>query len=148
MLGNDRLRGLLFGMLGALGQVANVVTARYALVDDFPAISATLIRIAIGAVIVWALAALRGQAGETIRQWRDRQALRAMVAASFAGPFLGIWLSLIAVQNARLGIASTLMALPPILLIPLEYALFRQRVSPRGLVGTMVALGGVALLFW
>ena len=93
-------------------------------------------------------AALRGQAGETIRQWRDRRALRAMVAASFAGPFLGIWLSLIAVQNARLGIASTLMALPPILLIPLEYALFRQRVSPRGLVGTMVALGGVALLFW
>ena len=141
-------RGLLFGLLGALGQVANLVTARYALVDDFPAISATLIRIAIGAVIVWALAALRGQAGETIRQWRDRQALRAMVAASFAGPFLGIWLSLIAVQNARLGIASTLMALPPILLIPLEYALFRQRVSPRGLVGTMVALGGVALLFW
>lgn len=141
-------RGLLFGLLGALGQVANLVTARYALVDDFPAISATLIRIAIGAVIVWALAALHGQAGETIRQWRDRQALRAMVAASFAGPFLGIWLSLIAVQNARLGIASTLMALPPILLIPLEYALFRQRVSPRGLVGTMVALGGVALLFW
>ncbi len=141
-------RGLLFGLLGALGQVANLVTARYALVDDFPAISATLIRIAIGAVIVWALAALHGQAGETIRQWRDRRALRAMVAASFAGPFLGIWLSLIAVQNARLGIASTLMALPPILLIPLEYALFRQRVSPRGLVGTMVALGGVALLFW
>jgi drug/metabolite transporter (DMT)-like permease len=71
-----------------------------------------------------------------------------MIAASVVGPFLGIWLSLIAVQNARLGIASTLMALPPILLIPLEYGLFRQRVSPRGLAGTVIALGGVALLFW
>ena len=38
-------RGLLFGLLGALGQVANLVTARYALVDDFPALSATIIRI-------------------------------------------------------------------------------------------------------
>ena len=141
-------RGLLFGLLGALGQVANLVTARYALVDDFPALSATLIRIAIGAGIVWGVAALRGQAGHTVRQWGDRRAWRAIVAASFVGPFLGIWLSLIAVQNARLGIASTLMALPPVILIPVEYALFRQRVSPRGLAGTVIALGGVALLFW
>lgn len=141
-------RGLLFGLLGALGQVANLVTARYALVGDFPALSATIIRIAIGAVVVWLIAALRGQAGHTVRQWGDRRALRAIVAASFVGPFLGIWLSLIAVQNARLGIASTLMALPPVILIPLEYAFFRQRVSPRGLVGTVIALGGVALLFW
>ena len=141
-------RGLLFALLGALGQVANLVTARYALVGDFPALSATLIRIAIAVVIVWVLAALRGQAGDTIRQWGDRRALRAMAAASLVGPFLGIWLSLIAVQHARLGIAATLMALPPVLLIPLEYALFRQRVSSRGLVGTLIALGGVALLFW
>ena len=141
-------RGLLFALLGALGQVTNLVTARYALVGDFPALSATLIRIAIAVVIVWIVAALRGQAGHTVRQWGDRPALRAIVAASFVGPFLGIWLSLIAVQNARLGIASTLMALPPVLLIPLEYALFRQRVSPRGLAGTLMALGGVALLFW
>jgi drug/metabolite transporter (DMT)-like permease len=141
-------RGLLFGLLGALGQVANLVTARYALVDDFPALSATIIRIAIGVVIVWGVAVLRGQVGDTFRQWRDGPALRAMAAASFVGPFLGIWLSLIAVQNARLGIASTLMALPPILLIPLEYLLFRQRVSARGLIGTVMALGGVALLFW
>lgn len=141
-------RGLLFGLLGALGQVANLVTARYALVGNFPALSATLIRIAIGAVIVWAVAALRGQVSHTLRQWHDGRALRAMAAASFVGPFLGIWLSLIAVQNARLGIASTLMALPPILLIPLEYLLFRQRVSARGLIGTVIAMGGVALLFW
>jgi drug/metabolite transporter (DMT)-like permease len=59
---------------------------------------------------------------------------------------LGIWLSLIAVQNARLGIAATLMALPPVLLIPLEYFVFKQRVSRRGIVGTAVAIAGVALI--
>jgi uncharacterized membrane protein len=141
-------RGLLFALLGALGQVANLVTARYALVDDFPALSATLIRIAIGLVVLWGVSALRREVGYTVAQWRDRRALTALLAASFVGPFLGIWLSLVAVQHARLGIASTLMALPPVLLIPLEYAFFRHRVSRRSVAGTVIALVGVALLFW
>lgn len=140
-------KGLLFGLLGAMGQVANLVTARYALVDDFPTISATLIRILIALLILWMLAAVRGQVWYTFNQWQDRQAFRALLAGATVGPFLGIWFSLIAVQNARLGIASTLMALPPILLIPLEYLIHGRRVSQRGLVGTVVAMIGVALLF-
>lgn len=141
-------RGLLFALLGALGQVANLVTARYALVDDFPTLSATLIRIGLALVAMWALAAAQGQARHTLHQWRDRRALQTIMAGALVGPFLGIWLSLVAVQNARLGIASTLMALPPVLLIPLEYAAFRQRVSRRGVAGTLIALAGVGLLFW
>jgi drug/metabolite transporter (DMT)-like permease len=141
-------RGLAFALLGALGQVANLVTARYALVDNFPTISATLIRILVAMVILWGLAAVRGQVRHTFRQWRDGPAFRALLAGSTFGPFLGIWFSLIAVQNARLGIASTLMALPPIILIPLEYAIYRHRVSRRGAIGTIVAMAGVAMLFW
>ncbi len=141
-------RGLLFAFLGALGQVANLVTARFALGDGFSTISATLIRILVALVVLWGLAAARGQVRHTFRQWRDRQAFSALVAGSTVGPFLGIWLSLIAVQNARLGIASTLMALPPVLLIPLEYALYRRRVSRRALAGTLAAMAGVAVLLW
>ena len=140
-------RGLLFALLGAVGQVANLVTARYALVDDFPAISATVIRILVAIIILWGLAGLRGQIRYTFRQWRDKQGFQALIAGATFGPFLGIWFSLIAVQNARLGIASTLMALPPILLIPLEYLIYRRRVSRRGMTGTVVAMVGVALLF-
>jgi drug/metabolite transporter (DMT)-like permease len=141
-------RGLLFGFLGALGQVANLVTARYALVGNYPAISATVIRISVALVILWGIAALQRQIRDTFSAWRDRQAFRALLAGAFVGPFLGIWLSLIAVQNARLGIASTLMALPPVILIPLEYVFFHRRISRRGLAGTLMAMAGVALLFW
>lgn len=141
-------KGLLFAFLGALGQVANLVTTRFALDDGFPTISATVIRILIAFLILWGLAAARGQVSHTLHQWRDRLAFRALLAGSTVGPFLGIWLSLVAVQNARLGIASTLMALPPVLLIPLEYVLFRRRVSRRSVMGTGLAMAGVALLFW
>lgn len=140
-------KGLLYGLLGALGQVLNLVTARYALVDDFSAISATVIRILIAMIILWGLALVRGQFLGTFDKWRDRRVLGAIIAGSAFGPFLGIWLSLIAVQNARLGIASTLMALPPILLIPVEYLVYRRKISRRGIVGTVVAMVGVAMLF-
>ena len=146
--GHTYRRGLFFALLGALGQVSNLVTARYALVDDFSPLSATLVRVALAMVVLWGMAAARGQAADTVRPWSDRRALGAVLLGALVGPTLGIWLSLIAVQNARLGIASTLMALPPVLLIPLEYAAFRQRISRRGVAGTVVALAGVALLFW
>ena len=140
-------KGLIFGLLGAAGQVANLITARYALVDGFSSISATLIRIFIALLILWVAAAARRQIGHIFQQWRDRQAFKSLLAGATVGPFLGIWLSMIAVQNARLGIASTLMALPPVLLIPMEYALFGRRVSTRAFAGTVVAMAGVALLF-
>lgn len=139
--------GILFGLLGALGQVTNLVTARFGLVGDYSSTSASMIRIFVALIILWSLAAIRGQVRFTFRQWRNRKAFPPMLAGSFVGPFLGIWLSLIAVQYARLGIAATLMALPPILLIPIEYILFRRRVSTRGIVGTAIAITGVALIF-
>lgn len=141
-------RGLLFALAGALGQVANLITARYGLEGGYSTVSATIIRIFVAIIILWGLAALRGQVRHTFRMWQDRPAFQAMVAGSFVGPFLGIWFSLIAIQNARLGIASTLMALPPVLLIPIEYVAYGRRVSRRGIAGTVVAICGIALLFW
>lgn len=140
-------RGILMALLGALGQVANLVTARYGLVGDFSSLSATLMRISVAALLLWGLAGLRGQVRHTFQQWGNRQALAALIGGAIAGPFLGIWLSLVAVQHARLGIAATLMALPPVLLIPLEYFILRKPVSLRGVMGTAVAMLGVALLF-
>ncbi|MEZ4642405.1 MAG: DMT family transporter [Chloroflexota bacterium] len=140
-------KGLLMGLLGALGQVANLVTAKYGLVDGFSSLSATLMRIFVAMLVLWTLALLRGQVGHSLRQWRNKPAFRAMIGGSIAGPFLGIWLSLLAISLARLGIASTLMALPPVLLIPLEYVVYKRRVSGRGMAGTAVAILGVALIF-
>ena len=139
--------GIFFGLLGALGQVANLVTARYGLVGGFPSISATIIRILVAIVVMWGYALLRGKVRYTFSKWRDRKAFPAMVGGAFVGPFLGIWLSLIAIQLTRLGIASTLMALPPVLLIPIEYFVYKKPISLRGMVGTAVAITGVALIF-
>ena len=139
--------GLFFALLGALGQVANLVTARYGLVGGYPTISATMVRLFVAAVVLWAIAALRREVIYTFKQWRNKEAFPAMLAGSFTGPFLGIWLSLVAVSLTRLGIASTLMALPPVILIPIEYFIFKKPVSNRAIIGTLVTFVGVMLLF-
>ncbi len=56
------------------------------------------------------------------------------------------WLELISVQTARVGIASTLMAMTPILSLPLVRYVLRERVSPRALFGTLVAMAGIAVM--
>ncbi|MDX1412575.1 MAG: DMT family transporter [Candidatus Promineifilaceae bacterium] len=138
--------GILLGLAGALGQVANLITARYGLVGDYSSLSAAIIRIFVAVLILWFITALRGQIRHTFQLWRNRKAFRAMLGGSFTGPFLGIWFSLIAIQYARLGIAATLMALPPIILIPIEYIVYKRKVSTRGILGTLVAITGVALI--
>jgi drug/metabolite transporter (DMT)-like permease len=141
-------RGVLLALGGALGQTANLVFSKYALVDGYSALSATLIRILVGVVVLWGWTVARRDFGRTVARLRsDRRALATIAGGSFVGPFLGIWFSLIAIQAARIGIASTIMALPPVLLIPLTAVIFRERISRRAVAGTLVAIGGVALLF-
>ena len=142
----DYRKGILFGLAGALGQVANLITARFGIVGGFPSISATIIRIFIALVILWGLAAIQGQIRHTFRMWQNRKAFTTMIGGSLTGPFLGIWFSLIAIQNSRLGIAATLMALPPILLIPMEYVVYKRKVSRRGIFGTFIAISGVMVI--
>jgi drug/metabolite transporter (DMT)-like permease len=63
------------------------------------------------------------------------------------GPVLGVTLSLVALSASRVGVASTLMALTPVFLLPLSWLVFRERMTWRSVVGTALAVGGVAVLW-
>jgi drug/metabolite transporter (DMT)-like permease len=140
-------RGILFGLGAGLCQAAGLVLSKPALADGFPALSAVMIRMTVGMVVLWTWAAVRGEAGPTIRRLRaDRRAATAIFGGAFVGPFIGVWLSLVAVQTARVGIAATLMAMSPVLSLPLVHWVFGERISPRAILGTLVAMSGVVLI--
>jgi len=139
--------GVLLGLGGAMGQALGLVTAKQGLSGDFPSLSATVIRMVIGSGVIWLLTLFRGQVGATWRALGDRRARLFIVGGSLIGPFIGVWLSMVAVQHAQVGIASTLMALSPIILIPLDHWIFREPVSLRSVAGTAVALVGAAIIF-
>lgn len=139
--------GILFGLVGALGQASGLITAKFGLTGDFPPASANVIRMLVAMLVMWGVAALRGRIGYTVKQWHNRKALLAIFAGACFGPVIGVSLSLTAIQLTRVGIAATLMALTPIILIPLSFLIFREWITLRSIVGTVVAVAGVALIF-
>lgn len=140
--------GLLLGLGGALGQASGLILSKQGLAGDFSALSGNVIRLIAATITVWAFTALDGQAAHTVQVLRAHPgAVRFIVGGAIAGPFLGVWFSLIAVQHAPVGVASTLMSLPPILLIPLSWLIFKERITWRAVAGTALALAGVTVLF-
>lgn len=140
--------GILFGLLAGLGQAAGLVASRLGLAGDFPALSGNVIRVLAAAAAVWLGALVGGQVKQEITTIKEQpKAVGEIAGGAFLGPFVGVWLSLIAIQRAPLGIASTLMSFPPIFLIPISYILFKERIGLRAIIGTLAAVGGTALLF-
>jgi len=142
------IRGILLGLGAAAGQAIGLTLSKMGLGGDFPALSGVVIRMLAAFVALWGWTALRGGIGETFTRWsQDRGALVPAVAGAIVGPFLGVWMSLIGVQLARVGIASTIMALPPVFSLPVARFLLKEKISWQAWVGTLVAMAGIALLF-
>ncbi len=140
--------GLLCGIGGASGQALGLILSKRGMAGGFPALSASLMRLSVASVVIWLWALIQGQLRPTVEGLRNRQARRAILGGTVAGPFIGMTLSLAAVQLAPVGIASTLMALSPVILLPLAHWIFKERITPRAIFGTAVAMVGVAMIFW
>ena len=140
--------GVLLGIGAALGQAFGLFFSKLGMDGGLLPLSATLVRILIATATLWLITLLQGQVRPTVPPRRARGAMPSTIGGASPAPFLGIWGSMVAVQNAPLGIASTLMALPPILLIPLTHWIFHEPVTRRAVIGTLIALAGAALIFW
>lgn len=140
--------GVLCGVGGALGQAGGLICSKQGLEGDFPALSGNLIRLTISTLIIWGMATLSGSAAGTFGKLREKpQALKSIIIGAILGPFIGVTLSLYAVQHAAVGIASTLMGLTPVFLIPIAYVAFHEKVGLRAIFGTLLAVGGTAVIF-
>jgi len=69
------------------------------------------------------------------------------LCGAVTGPYLGVWLSLIACDRAPLGVAQTLLSLSPVFILPATAVIHRERISLRGVIGALLAVGGAVVLF-
>lgn len=132
--------------LGALGQAVGLVLSRYG-APTYNAFQATQIRSMAG-IVGFALFFT------VVRRWRPvmealshKVAMRQISVGAFFGPFLGVSLGLFAAQNTETGVAATIIALVPVLMIPAAILVLREKVTLREATGALLAVGGVALLF-
>ena len=63
------------------------------------------------------------------------------------GPFIGVALSLFAIQQTKTGIASTLMALVPVFIILPSAIMFKEKITPQQVIGAAISIFGASLFF-
>ena len=141
-------RGVLFGVLAGLGQAGGLVLSKQGMYGDFSPFQANAIRMVTGMLFIWAWTFIQGKAGSTFATLREKpQAIRLLALGALVGPLLGVSSSLFAVQHTEVGVASTLMALPPVIILPISYFAFKENISWQAVAGTVLAIAGVAVLF-
>jgi len=155
------LKGVLFGIGAGVGQGVGLVLSKIGLehyAQSIPAgapksittmmpFAGTYIRAIAGLVGFFIILALMKQLPQVKKAILDKKGMLFATLTTFFGPFLGVSLSLMAVQYAKAGIASTLMALTPVLII-VPYAIInKQKISPKEVIGTLITMVGVALFF-
>jgi drug/metabolite transporter (DMT)-like permease len=142
-------RGIVAGLLAATGQALGVVLAKNGLAGDFPALSGNVIRMTAAFIILWGVTLFQRQVNSTYTLVKkEKSGMLYIIGGAFFGPLIGVSLSLFAIQHTNIGVASTIIALPPIFLLPIGHFVFKEHISLQAVLGTLLAIGGVALLFW
>lgn len=85
--------------------------------------------------------------GELRRAAKDRKSMLCALGSTMFGPFIGVSLSLMATLYTSAGIAQTIFALTPVLIIAPAALLFHQKVTPREVLGAIISVVGVSLFF-
>jgi len=139
--------GALLAVGGALANAFGLLCSLYGLEGGFHPLSATTVRVLGGACVsgLWLL--LRREFFSGLLGFRDTKAAFLVVVATLSGTIGGVTLSLVAIAHAPLGVAATIMGLSPVFLLPLSALVFKEKISARAILGTLLSLLGVAGLF-
>jgi len=141
-------RGVFFGVLAGLGQAVGLVLSKQGMFGEFSPFQANAIRMVAAVLFTWIWTFGEGKAGATIIALREKPRVIGLIAlGALVGPLLGVSASLLAVQHAEIGVASTLMALPPVIVLPISYFVFKEKIGWQAIAGTVLAIAGVAVLF-
>jgi drug/metabolite transporter (DMT)-like permease len=141
-------QGVLYAALGTLAQATAFIFASQGLAGGFPSLSATLIRITAGIVALWLFLALQRRATATINTLQgDGRLLLLLIGAALSGPVLSGYLLLVSFQHIPIGVATTLSHTTSIMLIPIGYFVFKESITVRAIVGTVITVIGIALFF-
>ncbi len=143
---NYPIYGLLLAFGGAIGQGTGLVLSKFGM-QDYNAFAATQIRVLAGIVGFSIVFVFLKRWKRVFHAAKNKKAMSRLSIGAFFGPFLGVSFSLLAVRYTTTGVASTIMAIVPVLIIPPAVLFFKERLTVREVIGSFIAVGGVALFF-
>jgi drug/metabolite transporter (DMT)-like permease len=140
------IAGLLLAFGGAVGQGGGIVLSKYGM-GDYDVFSAVQIRVLTGVVGFTMLFAFLNRWKSLGAALKNRKAMSRLSIGAFFGPFLGVSFSLWAVKFTTTGVASAIMSIVPVLIIPFSVIVMKEKFNPKELIGAVIAMAGVFLFF-
>lgn len=155
------LKGILLGIGAGVGQGVGLVLSKIgmqyyaqAIPTDAPRMmegmlpfASTMMRAIIGGLGFLIILALQRGFGKLHSAVKDPVTMKYASVITLFGPAIGVSLSLMAVRYASAGIASTLMALTPVLIMIPDILINKKQVRFKEIAGLAVSITGVALFF-
>lgn len=155
------LKGILLGIGAGVGQGVGLVLSKIGMGHYSEAIPAdapdqmewvlpfasTMIRAIVGGIGFLIILSLRGGFGKLVSAVKDPVSIKYASIITLFGPAVGVSLSLMAVRYANAGIASTLMALTPVIILVPEVLINKKKIRPKEVIGLAISITGVALFF-
>ncbi len=143
---NRPIKGIIYASIGALGQALGLIFSKIG-VGDYNPMAATQIRIIAAALLMTVIITKNKRWPEIIEAMKNKSAMPALIAGSIFGPFIGVTFSLLAVKYAAVGIVSSITSISPIVIIPASIIIFKEKVTPKEVLGAVISIVGVILLF-
>lgn len=147
--GGINYKGIIFGILGALGQASGLALAKAAFNDgQLHPLAANSLRMLAAIIIIYPGALIIGKLRNPVKTFAGKKnAFLLMLTGVILGPFIGITLSLIAVEHTKVGIASTLSSTMPVIMLPMVRYYYKEKIKWKAIAGAIAAVTGIALLF-
>ena len=143
---NIPLKGFIYALGGALGQALGLILSKKGM-GDYDPLAATQIRAIFGFISFFILILYLKRFNRVILAIKDISSMKAITIGTVFGPFIGVALSLFAIQRTHTGVASALMALAPIIIIIPSAIMFKERITPQQVVGAFISMTGAAVFF-
>ncbi len=145
--------GIILGIIGALCQGTGLVLSKYGMdyyTERIPTMHAVWIRLlfAFGAAFLVSLFAKKLISNSKPILTNKNNALPYMVLGTFLGPICGVTCSLIAIQKIEVAVAQTIFALLPIVVLPVNLLVYKEKITLQSVFACLIAILGVILLIW
>lgn len=141
--------GLIYALLATIGQAVGLIFTKMAFFNgSIHPISATFLRVISAFVTLVVIGLLSGRLNlKRIKMVYDLPTIGMLILGSLIGPYLGITLSYVAITHSPIGIASTIMSLQPVLMLPISKYYYNEHITSNAIVGSILAVFGLLLLF-
>lgn len=139
-------KGIIFAFIGAIAQAVGLLLSDIGMGESFNPFAATQIRI-IAAILGFVVFIFIKKDWKNVGlAFKEPKSILFITLGSLFGPFLGVTSALYAVQFIDLGVATTIAQLNVIMIIPFSIFLFKEQVTYKEVLASVVAFIGVAIL--